>query len=60
MSSLRVFNCVFDQIPEPTKLLYQPQRASDSAGILEQSMGAWNRERIGLSYRPAGLHKLVE
>jgi hypothetical protein len=31
-----------------------------SAGILEQSMGARNRIRIGLSYRPAGLHRLAE
>ncbi len=39
MSFLRVLNCVFHQILEPTKLLYHPQGASDSAGILEQSMG---------------------
>jgi hypothetical protein len=31
-----------------------------SAGILEQSTGARNRVRIGLSYRPARLHKLAE
>jgi hypothetical protein len=31
-----------------------------SAGILEQSMGARNRIGIGLSYRPARLHKLAE
>jgi hypothetical protein len=31
-----------------------------SAGILEQSMGARNRVRIGLSYRPVRLHKLAE
>ncbi len=30
------------------------------AGILEQSMGARNREGIGLSYRRASLHKLPE
>jgi hypothetical protein len=28
----------------------------NSAGILEQSMGARNREEIGLLYRPARLH----
>jgi hypothetical protein len=31
-----------------------------SAGILIQSMGARNREGIGLSYRPARLHRLSE
>jgi hypothetical protein len=31
-----------------------------SAGILYQSMGARNRERIELSYRPARLHRLAE
>jgi hypothetical protein len=30
------------------------------AGILEQSMGARDRERIELSYRPASLHRLAE
>jgi hypothetical protein len=30
-------------------LFYRPS----SAGILEQSMGAWNRVGIGLSYQPA-------
>jgi hypothetical protein len=30
-----------------------------SAGIFEQSMGARNRVGIGLSYRPAMLHKLA-
>jgi hypothetical protein len=29
-------------------------------GILEQSPGARNRVGIGLSYRPAGIHRLVE
>ncbi len=32
----------------------------DCAGILEQSTGAKNRERIGLSYRPARLHRLAD
>jgi hypothetical protein len=31
-----------------------------SAGVLEQSMGARNRVGIGLSYRPARQHRLVE
>ncbi len=31
-----------------------------SAGILEQSMGARNQVGIGLTYRPARLHRLVE
>ncbi len=31
-----------------------------SAGILEQSFGARNRVGIGLSYRPARLHRLAE
>jgi hypothetical protein len=30
------------------------------AGILEQSMEARNKERIGLLYRPARLHRLAE
>ena len=30
------------------------------AGILEQSMGARNREGIGLLYRPARLHRMAE
>jgi hypothetical protein len=30
------------------------------AGIFKQSMGARNREGIGLSYRPARLHRLAE
>ncbi len=33
---------------------------SSSAGILEQSIGARNRGGIGLSYRPARLHRLAE
>jgi hypothetical protein len=32
----------------------------NSAGILEQSMGARNRVAIGLSYPPTRLHRLVE
>jgi hypothetical protein len=31
-----------------------------SAGIFEQSMGARNRVRIELSYRPARQHRLLE
>ncbi len=31
--------------------------SADSAGIFEQSMGARNRVGIGLSYRPARLHR---
>jgi hypothetical protein len=30
------------------------------AGIFKKSMGARNREGIGLSYRPARLHRLAE
>jgi hypothetical protein len=30
------------------------------AGIFKESMGARNRGRIGLSYRPARLHGLAE
>jgi hypothetical protein len=30
------------------------------AGILEQAMGARNRTGIGLSYRPARLHRMAE
>jgi hypothetical protein len=32
----------------------------DSAGIVKQSVGARNRVGIGLSYRPARLHRLAE
>jgi hypothetical protein len=35
-------------------------RIESSAGILEQSIGTRNRVVIGLSYRPARLHRLVE
>jgi hypothetical protein len=41
---------------------YQQQNAGvfdTSAGILEQSMGARNRVGIGLSNRPARLHRLA-
>jgi hypothetical protein len=31
-----------------------------NAGILEKSMGARNREAIGLAYRHARLHRLAE
>jgi hypothetical protein len=33
---------------------------SDCAGIFKQSIGARNREEIGLSYRPPRLHSLAE
>ncbi len=33
---------------------------SNRAGIFKQSMGARNQVGIGLSYRPARLHRLVE
>ena len=33
---------------------------SPRAGIFKQSMGARNRLGIGLSYRPARLHRLAE
>ncbi len=35
-------------------------RIQASAGIFKQSMGARNRAGIGLVYRPARLHSLVE
>jgi hypothetical protein len=31
-----------------------------SVGIFKQSMGAWNRKRIRLSYRSASLYRLAE
>jgi hypothetical protein len=40
-----------------TTTLFSYQAARD--GILEQSMGARNRVGIGLSYRPARLHRLA-
>jgi hypothetical protein len=36
------------------------QNTANSARIFKQSMGARNREGIGLSYRPARLHSLTE
>jgi hypothetical protein len=36
--------------------MYIRASVQHSAGILEQSMEARNREGIGLSYRPARLH----
>jgi hypothetical protein len=35
-------------------------RQLSSAGIFKQSMGARNKVGIGLSYRPAWLHRLAE
>ncbi len=37
-----------------------PNNSEAWAGIFKQSMGARNREGIGLSYRPARLHRLAE
>jgi hypothetical protein len=37
-----------------------PHSCDISAGILEQSTGAWNRVGIGLSHRPARPHRRVE
>ncbi len=39
-------------------LFYPPNRSR--AGIFKESMGARNRGGIGLSYRPARLHRLAE
>ncbi len=41
-------------------VLTDPSGFFSSAGILEQSMGAGNRLGVGLSYRPARLHRLAE
>ncbi len=38
----------------------QPTCAQSWAGIFKQSMGAMNRVGIGLSYRPARLHRQAE
>jgi hypothetical protein len=35
-------------------------KKKNSAGIFKQSLGARNREGIGLSYRPARLNSLME
>ncbi len=54
------------QVNRPTVLLLElaivPGRGGgqDSAGIFKQSVRARNREEIGLSYRPARLHRLAE
>jgi hypothetical protein len=51
-------NTSFENLADsPERLTAQ---AKSSAGILEQSMGARNRVGIGLSYRPARLHRLAE
>ncbi len=42
-----------------TIIPYLPYRL-DRAGIFKESMGAWHRGGIGLSYRPARLHRLAE
>jgi hypothetical protein len=38
----------------------EPYRRLPGAGIFKESMGARNRGGIGLSYRPARLHRLAE
>jgi hypothetical protein len=38
----------------------KPNQNMFSAGIFEQSLGAGNRVEIGLSYRPARIHRLAE
>ncbi len=44
-----------------TTQMYFPLKLRNSAGILEQSMKARNRDiGIGLSYLPARLHSLAE
>jgi hypothetical protein len=49
----------------PSYIVIQPLRCRLSttvyrAGIFKQSMGARNRGGMGLSYRPARLHRLAE
>jgi hypothetical protein len=47
------------EIPEnPPRFTVNRQKFR--AGIFKQSMGARNREGIGLLYRPARLHRLAE
>jgi hypothetical protein len=41
-------------------LCFNPPDRDYRAGIFKQSMGARNRVGIGLSYRPARLHRLAE
>jgi len=41
-------------------VLFQMLWIAGRARIFKQSMGARNRVRIGLSYRPARLHRLAE
>jgi hypothetical protein len=45
-------------LPVIHKKKFRPQVLR--AGIFKQSMGARNRVEIGLSYRPARLHRLAE
>ncbi len=40
--------------------MFESARGESCAGILEQSTGARNRVRIGLSYQPARLHRLAD
>jgi hypothetical protein len=39
---------------------FRLQEKEYRAGIFKQSMGARNRVRIGVSYRPGRLHRLAE
>jgi hypothetical protein len=45
----------------PKRISYRQKRKNGSrAGIFKQCMGPRNRVGIGLSYRPARLHRLAE
>jgi hypothetical protein len=41
-------------------IMYSMKQSTTIAGIFKQSMGARHRVGIGLSYRPAGLHRLAD
>ncbi len=55
---LRIYPDISAELSED--LLYFPRCISACDEIFKQSMGGGNRVGIGLSYRPARLHRLAE
>ncbi len=55
---------VIKETPQHVDFCPQMQMGPESrvlcAGIIEQSIRAWNRVGIGMSYRPARLHRVAE
>jgi hypothetical protein len=51
---------LYEILQSPGLGLSRVHAVLNRAGIFKESMGARNRGGIGLSYRPAGLHRLAE